>query len=308
MIVAVVVVVVIVIVAAVMASVLMNTGDDSGGDGGPGPGGDTVKRFLNYVDNGDFEEAVVMFMDQDGNFADPDDDWAENTVEDWEDEMDDDGSDFTIESLEIVSSTNTHYQAEETGDIHVVRYIIDFEWDDHDDGEFVRYFFTAQNLDEGQWGIRDDPFDVGNYDEDEYEDNDDPDDASEIRLGNTLDGLSMHDWDDEDWFTFTLTEDTDDVVIETGGAYGDTVIYLYEDIDDAEDLSDAIEYNDDDEDAAGTFSRIEADLDDGEYWVRVVYYDYYYYSGDREYYDSISEDSFDYEGLMYYELLLYEDT
>ena len=72
---------------------------------------------------------------------------------------------------------------------------------------------------------------------------------------------------DEDWLRFVLST-TSDVVIETWGPSGDTVVYLY---DSSGVPSNYITYDDDD--GIGQFSRIDYDyLSSGTYYIRVIEY------------------------------------
>ncbi|MBR7104072.1 MAG: pre-peptidase C-terminal domain-containing protein, partial [Lentisphaeria bacterium] len=84
--------------------------------------------------------------------------------------------------------------------------------------------------------------------------------------GITLDNLSIHTNDDDDYFKFTVSE-TELVSISTDGTSGDTQLFLY----DAE--GNQIAYNDDGGNN-GYFSHISTSLNAGDYFIKVQSYNH----------------------------------
>ena len=98
--------------------------------------------------------------------------------------------------------------------------------------------------------------------EDQYEPDNSMEQAKEIRSGENQ-RRSIFPAGDVDWAKFTLTERSE-VVIETSGPSGDTVIYLYD--------SDGNLIAEDDDSGDAYWSRIEETLDPGTYYIKVVEY------------------------------------
>ncbi len=101
---------------------------------------------------------------------------------------------------------------------------------------------------------------------DDFEPDDEPVAASVISSGRSQ-GHSLHVAEDVDWAKFTLSGPSD-VVLETGGTAGDTVLSLYSASDSARPLAT------DDDGGTGNFSRISVrGLAAGTYLVRVAAFD-----------------------------------
>jgi len=97
---------------------------------------------------------------------------------------------------------------------------------------------------------------------DQYEPDNSMMQAKEIRSGESQ-RRSISPAGDVDWVKFTLTERSE-VVIETSGPSGDTVIYLYD--------SNGNLIAEDDDSGDACWSRIKKTLDPGTYYIRVVEY------------------------------------
>lgn len=98
---------------------------------------------------------------------------------------------------------------------------------------------------------------------DAYEPDDVPAQARVIALNSTQTGRSLHRVGDRDWVTFTVAgKKPKRIAIDTRGASGDTVMYLYSE--------DGTLIAQDDDSGDGNFSHIEARLRRGRYYIVVT--------------------------------------
>ncbi|MBN2217670.1 MAG: PPC domain-containing protein, partial [Pirellulales bacterium] len=100
---------------------------------------------------------------------------------------------------------------------------------------------------------------------DVFETDNDCDHASSISIGGTAQAHSIHEATDVDWVRFTLTQ-VSRVTLETGGAAGDTKLWLFRSGQCG--WSEAISYDYDS--GVGYFSKIEEYLEPGDYFAAVT--------------------------------------
>jgi hypothetical protein len=106
---------------------------------------------------------------------------------------------------------------------------------------------------------------------DAYEPNNVRSQAAPISIGQTLTGCTFSEYDQEDWFTFTVSRKSNYIIGTEGDV--DTMVELYSDGDESS-ISD-------DDDSGGDYNALLiANLDPGTYYIKVGYY-----SDDRDRYE-----------------------
>jgi pre-peptidase len=257
----VVVIVMVLVIGGVVAALLLmsSSGDDkTDKESAEGVVGDFIEAFKEE----DTDTIGDLIMDPDGNFykdTHPDDmDELLEFFTDTEMEM----TEWNIDKVE-----ETSWKANNTGPIFLIT--ITAKNKDMDSGDIhseTDVLMVAKNSESGDWGVSLDGFDF-DLEADEFELDNDTGTATVISPGKS-DKHSIHIDEDEDWFTFTLSANETVKVWVYGQYGGDTEMSLYT----QEDAPDTyLEFNDDrDEDM---FSEIEAELQAGTYFVKVIGYD-----------------------------------